>query len=424
MPPVTTAPVGPTAATPTPAPAAAPVPFDVSSVATVTFSAGGGTVAALPSAGVVGGTVSFGPAANSGPVTRAARITNNPPDDPGVPPLDAFRVARTLRGPSAALPHTTVLYARLIADQGLQFAHGPSFSLTVAARDIVPGAAYYLGLSSPDTGSWNLSWEGPAAVAGTTLTFAANDVPFAFQANAKYWFALIAIAPNNPAPSPAPPATPGPSATPVATGQPGAASPSPAATATPAGPGTPATATPISSATPTPFPTATAAPPLASPGASGTPVATPAATGTPVPTPTPAIAPTPTATAVPAPSVSAAVTVTPPVTYTASGATVDFNSFGQTAGVAVSEAGYNGPFRAVLSNVQVGQGCLTAPGFTGASGSGTTFTLGSGADSGAGPYCGTATVTFSDPRPSGASVSLTLRLTTTGVVIHSKRRKH
>jgi hypothetical protein len=102
---------------------------------------------------------------------------------------------------------------------------------------------------------------------------------------------------------------------------------------------------------------------------------------------------------------------------------VDFNDHDQTASVTVSETGYGGPFSAVIGNVAAGSGCANAPNFTVSPGSGTSFTVSSGPQPNAGLYCGTGTVRFTDPRAGGKNVTLNLRLTATGVIIKSKRKR-
>jgi hypothetical protein len=102
---------------------------------------------------------------------------------------------------------------------------------------------------------------------------------------------------------------------------------------------------------------------------------------------------------------------------------VDFNDDDQIASVTVTDTGYAGPFTASLGSVVAGSGCTNAPTFTVSPGSGTAFTVSSGSQPNSGPYCGTGTVTFADPRAGGKSVTLDLRLTATGVVTKSKRKR-
>ena len=96
-----------------------------------------------------------------------------------------------------------------------------------------------------------------------------------------------------------------------------------------------------------------------------------------------------------------------------------FQNVGETATVTVSESGYAGPFSASIGNVATGAGCVT-PQIT-VSGGGGSFTVNSGPNPGT--YCGTATLTVTDPRPGGKSATLPVQLTSTAVDIHSRRRK-
>ncbi len=64
-----------------------------------------------------------------------------------------------------------------------------------------------------------------------------------------------------------------------------------------------------------------------------------------------------------------------------------------------------------MSSVQAGSNGCTLPQITVSPGQGTSFTVSSGASAPNPPYCGTATITFRDPRPGGASAQLTVQLT-------------
>ncbi len=136
------------------------------------------------------------------------------------------------------------------------------------------------------------------------------------------------------------------------------------------------------------------------------------------PTPSPSPSPAPTA----APSALLLSSASPYFDSTVTPMLM-FTGTGETATVSVGESGYGGGFGAVLSNVQPGsQGC-TAPQIALSPGSGSTFTIGSGAGAANPPYCGTATVTFSDPRPGGASAQLTVQLTYSTIGFSARRRR-
>jgi hypothetical protein len=403
----------------------ADAPFNATSSTSVTFGPNGTpAVLQLPASGAFGGSVTLPAPATLTSATISERITNAPPDDPGVSALGADRFTRGVRGPLATLPHTTIFYVRLIASQVVQLPHSPAFSLTVPANDLIPGTVYYVAFFDQNQlHDWDFGWEGPALLSGTTLTFTApGSGAFTFQANARYWFALIAIGPGGatptptgtPAPTGTPSSSPGPTGTPTPTSTPSTIPVTPTPTSTPSIiPVTPTPTSPSGPGTPTPTPTSTPSTVPVTP--------TPKPTATPVPpTPTPPATSTPTPFSVPA----MAVSVASPVAYTATPSPlVDFNDHDQTATVDVSEPGYGGPFTAAIGNVVAGTGCANAPNFTVSPGTGTSFTVSSGSQPNAGLYCGTGTVRFTDPRAGGKSVTLNLRLTATGVIIKAKRKR-
>jgi hypothetical protein len=237
-------------------------PFSVSAQATLSLTpAGGPATFALPSGGGFGGNVVFpAPLAASNP-TILATIQSSAPAD-GTPALGEARAVQSLRQTAALPAHTTLMYFNLIPSTTIQLSNSPSFSLTVPASDLISGASYFVAYYDAQTlHAWNLTWEGPATVNGTTLAFASNDLgPFTLLANAKYWFALVAV--TGPAPSPSATPSTAPSASPSASPS---TSPSGAPTATPS-----AVPTATPSAVPTATPTAT---PTAAPTASPTPPA-------------------------------------------------------------------------------------------------------------------------------------------------------
>ncbi len=448
-------------ATPTPAPVAG-APFSVTRSTALTF-AGASVPVALPSAAGFGGTVSLPPPTAATSTTLTQTLTNEAPTGAGIPALDAGRVPQALRAVRGS-GQTAILYVRLSADRVVQLPQSPAFSLTVPAASLVPGATYYVAFWAQ---GWNLGWQGPAAVDGTTLTFPGGGSAFAFQPNAEYWFALVAFAPSGapPSPSPTPSAAPGAGSTP--TPPPGAGptpTPAPAGTPTPEPP-SPATPspTPAPGATPTPVPAATPSPapgPVVTPSPAPPPAVTPTPAPGPTPTPAPPAAtptPRPTATPTPRPTATPAPVVTPSPTPTAAptptpvptpaptpvgtpapsalmlssaspyyDATVMpvlmFTGTGQSATVAVAEANYAGPFGAIVTSLQPGSGC-TLPEITVSPGQGTSFTVSSGASTGNPPYCGTATIAFRDPRPGGTSAQLTVQLTASTIGFQARRRR-
>jgi outer membrane biosynthesis protein TonB len=248
--------------------------FSVTQTAAISAAPGtGATTIALPSGRSFSGTVTFPPPLV--PVTGMLTLTvqNAAPSADGVPALSLARLPQGSRSARATSATATLIYIRLVASQVIQLPGNPAYSLVVGAADLVPGATYYVAafddVAHPR--DWDLTWEGPATVGGTTLTFStAGSSAFTFAAGAKYWFALVALS--------APVATPSPTASPAPTG-----SPVPIATPTTAPSATPSPAPVI---TPTP-------PPTAIPTATPSPVPMPSPTPTPAPTPTPTPSPTP-----------------------------------------------------------------------------------------------------------------------------------
>ncbi len=226
--------------------------------------------------------------------------------------------------------------------------------------------------------------------------------------------------PSGPAPLPPAP-TPATTLAPVAN----APQPTPAPSATPV-PVATSTPTPAQAATPTPGPATvpTPLPPSPPPTAPPTPVPTatpiPVPTATPVPTPTATPAPTPTGT--PSPSALGLSSASQYYDGTASPPVLAFTGTGQSAVVAVGEAGYAGPFTAAVTSDQAASGCAL-PQIAVSPGSGASFTVTSGANATNPLPCGTATIAFGDPRPGGASAQLTVQLTASTVGFSARRRR-
>lgn len=129
----------------------------------------------------------------------------------GLPALqNARRAAQGQRG-SLATSIAPLLYIEIVTDPALTFAGAPSFSLSVPASEIVANTTYYLAqydLQRPALG-WQLGFEGPATISGTTLTFAAPSPasPLTMAAEIPLYFALYGAS-GTPAPTPAPSVTP------------------------------------------------------------------------------------------------------------------------------------------------------------------------------------------------------------------------
>ena len=269
--------------------------FSVTQTAVIAATPGSAaTTIVLPSGSSFSGTVTF--PAPLAPVTGTLTLTvqNVAPAADGVPPLAFGRTAQGSRATRGSSPNVTLIYIRLVASQVIQLPHGPTYSLTVGAADLVPGATYDVAAfdDAAHPRDWDLTWEGPATLSGTTLTFStAGSAAFTFAAGAKYWFALVALGAPVATPSPEPSASPSP--TPMLSPTPSpAATPTIAPTATP----TPTPApTPVttSTPTPTPAPTPTATPVVPTPAPTPQPTSIPTATPLPAPTQTPSPIPTP-----------------------------------------------------------------------------------------------------------------------------------
>jgi hypothetical protein len=134
------------------------------------------------------------------------------------------------------------------------------------------------------------------------------------------------------------------------------------------------------------------------------------------------VTPTPLPTPVGTPAPSALALSSASQYYDGTGAPVlVFTSTGQSAVVAVGEANYAGPFDAVVTGDRAASGC-SLPQITVSPGQGTSFTVDSGTGAANPPYCGTATIAFSDPRPGGASTQLTVQLTASTIGFSARRR--
>lgn len=122
-------------------------------------------------------------------------------------------------GASGLVP---LLFLQLAFSGGVSLANQPAISFQVPSNDIVSGASYYVALydSTRPALGWQLGFEGPGTISGTTISFAGGSGAFSFTPFAPYVFALYAqstaaatpTAP--PTPTPTPPPTPPPTPTP------------------------------------------------------------------------------------------------------------------------------------------------------------------------------------------------------------------
>ena len=156
------------------APADPNAPFSVTQTLPIAATPGGGTTTiALPTAGAFAGVITLPPPLVPVSATLTLTVQSSAPTADGVPALSFDRAPQGKRGIRAAPANTTLIYIRLIASQVIQLPGTPAFSLTVAPANLVPGASYYLAGfdDAAHPHDWDLAWEGPATVYGTTLTF-------------------------------------------------------------------------------------------------------------------------------------------------------------------------------------------------------------------------------------------------------------
>jgi hypothetical protein len=294
-------------ATVTPVAVATTAPFSVGQSSNVALGTGGPSSTpvpvALPSAGGFAPTL-FLPLPQSAVSVQITQLVANVAPS-GAPALSVAR-ARTAVRRGLALPQdgAVLLYTELFFSTSVTFGTTPSFAFAIPAADVLAGVGYYLALYDPTRPSlgWQYGFEGPAAVSGTTLTFAAAPGGFTFAGNLTYYFALVAIPTGAPVPTIAPSIAP----------------------------------TTVPAQTPPPIPTPS---PSASPSSSASPSASPS----PSPTPTVASGGVGITIAVPTP----APIVCAPVTLTI--------KVGSTVSAACSQAGYGGDFTflAVPSGIAV-----------------------------------------------------------------------
>jgi hypothetical protein len=223
---------GYTPPSPTPPPLPTSAPFSVSTSApmpTITPPPAGHTPqpvpVPVPSSGTVSGQVQL-PVADASAVPAGtsvvSAITNTAPN--ALPPL--LRVRPPAPFPHSASAFNVIVYLELMFSNTVGIASQPNVSFTVPSGDIVSGATYWIAVydtTQPDLG-WQLGFEGPGTVTGSTVTFVGTGVPFYFEQWQPYYFALYAQSaaqatptPPPPAPSPTPTSTPGLTPTPSPT---------------------------------------------------------------------------------------------------------------------------------------------------------------------------------------------------------------
>lgn len=223
------------AATAPPIPSSAPFTTTTSSpLPTVTAPPAGQTPqpvqVAVPSSQGYSGTFALpisGVNSIAANTTVIVTLSNQTPA--GAPTTLARRRATAPRAaPMAAAPSSLVplLFLQMWFSGGISLANQPTITFAVPSADIVAGASYWIAMydsTRPDLG-WQLGFEGPGTVTGTSIAFVGGGGSFNFVPFSSYYFALYAQSTAAATPTPAPTPTP----TPVPT-----ATPSPGATPTP-----------------------------------------------------------------------------------------------------------------------------------------------------------------------------------------------
>lgn len=128
-----------------------------------------------------------------------------------LPPLAIARLAQSTRR-ADALPAGAgvLLFVEIVSSQTIVLPAAPSFIIEIPAAGVFADVYYYLALhdpAQPDLG-WQYAFEGPAALANATLTFAPDPAPFTFAAGLPYFFVLYAIPQTSVQPTSAPSSVP------------------------------------------------------------------------------------------------------------------------------------------------------------------------------------------------------------------------
>jgi hypothetical protein len=217
------------AATPLPIPTQAPFSAAQSTAVTLPTAPPSGTPSTpvpvpLPSAGGYAPTLNLPLPVAATTATIAQQVTNSQPStaDSTVPVLSSGRSVLDVRSASDA-NRSVLLFVSLKFSSTITLSGAPAFTFTVPSAAIVPGANYFVAMFDPTNraAGWQLGFEGPATINGTTLTFTGSTTPFTLVGGQTYYFALYAtsriVAPPTAAPTATPTATASPTSTPTAT---------------------------------------------------------------------------------------------------------------------------------------------------------------------------------------------------------------
>lgn len=219
--------------TPSSAPTASPTPISVPTsapftvvVATplpaVTPPPAGSTPQPVPvalpttSSGVTG-QISLPITQSSAGTQAQITMTNTAPG--GLPPLDIAHSNRAQLRPLDLTNINVLLYVAVAFSGGVSLSNQPNLTFTLPSNQIVSGAYYYVAFYDPTRPSvgWQLGFEGPGSVSGTTVSFnGSGGNAFSFAPWQTYVFGLYIVPAALPTPTPAPT----PTATPVPTPSP------------------------------------------------------------------------------------------------------------------------------------------------------------------------------------------------------------
>ena len=207
---------GGTGITPTPPPT--PTPTPTSATLQTTIPAGGGTIG-LPAFAGYSGSINTSTALAGGGST--VTITGQTTTPSGL--IAVSGAVRRILSTNTPLIYYTVTFA-----SNVTLSSSPGFTITLPSAPAA-GQAYYIAEQGPTSGGvWLYGALGPAAVSGSTLTFASTAGTISIPAGT-YYFCLYSTAAPTPTPTPSGSPTPSPSPTPTPTAGP----PTPSATFTP-----------------------------------------------------------------------------------------------------------------------------------------------------------------------------------------------
>jgi hypothetical protein len=144
------------------------------------------------------------------PGTQLAMQLQNTPPASVATLQSAFRKPFASVSASSSSAISVVAYLYILFNQDVVLSQAPSFSFALPSGDVLPGAKYYLALYNQNTPSlgWQLGFEGPGSVSGTSVSFSGGSSSMFFQAWTAYYLGLYAVPASAPTPTPAPSATP------------------------------------------------------------------------------------------------------------------------------------------------------------------------------------------------------------------------